>query len=162
MVEPAAEGLVKIRFELDPKDWKGLKSESLWALEVRPAEYLIRNSPFYVYGISAEDTVHTKSVDGIHRFAGVTKRGGHSTYRILLKDPQTIESVEFRESWQPLRDIGCTYELAQKSWLSVDIPPAADISEAYWLLENGESTGIWTFEEAHCGHPVNKGDRAPR
>jgi Domain of unknown function (DUF4265) len=161
MAELATEGFVKIRFELNAKDWKGLKSESLWALEVRPAEYLIRNSPFYIYGISTEDTVHAKSDDGILRFAGVAKRGGHSTYRILLRDPETIESPRFRESWQPLRDIGCTYELAKTSWLSVDIPPATGIVAAYRLLENGESKGIWTFEEAHCGHPVNRGDNAP-
>jgi len=79
MVEPAAEGLVKIRFELDPKDWNGLKSESLWALELHPAEYLIRNSPFYAYGISAEDTVHVNSsmefsALPVSRSAGATRR----------------------------------------------------------------------------------------
>jgi len=156
MVNPATEGLVKIRFELDPRDPEAMKSETLWAEEVRPAEYLIRNSPFYVYGISAEDTVHANRVDGILRFAGVAKRGGHSTYRIFLKDPRTFETSGFRENWQPLREIGCTYELAEATWSSVDVPPATDIFAAYRLLEDGESAGVWTFEEAHCGHPIGK------
>lgn len=71
MINEATERLVEIRFNLNPKDWERLSSESLWANELNPMEYEIRNSPFYVYGISAEDVVFAKEVDGILNFTSV-------------------------------------------------------------------------------------------
>src|SRR5438034_801568 len=139
--------LVKVSFELNSKDWPSIKSERLWAEELNPGEYLIRNSPFYMYGISAGDIVYARNVDGILTFVGIASRGGHSTYRILLKPSQSIEAPEFLNVWKPLEGIGCTYELAKSRWLAVDVPPETDIFAAYRLLEKGEGAGVWTFEE---------------
>lgn len=36
--------------------------------------------------------------------------------------------------------------------MSVDVPPPADMYAVYKALEEGESAGLWEFEEAHCGH----------
>lgn len=156
MAEQTADRLVKINFDLNSKEWPSIKSEGLWAEELDSGEYSIRNSPFYIYGISASDVVYARNIDGALTFAGVAKRGGHSTYRILLKESQSIDSPEFLRVWKPLQDIGCTYELAKSRWLAVDVPMATDIFAAYKLLEQGEAAGVWTFEEAHCGHPVGK------
>jgi hypothetical protein len=161
VVDQGTERLVKVRFALDPKDWEGLGSESLWASQIAPGEYQIRNSPFYIYGISAEDIVSARDVDGILSFAAVSRRGGHSTYRILVTEGESISSPKFLQSWQPLQDLGCTYEQAKSRWLSVDVPPMTDIFAAYALLEKGEAAGAWTFEEAHCGHPANKAGTPP-
>jgi Domain of unknown function (DUF4265) len=150
------EHLVKIRFPLDPADWKDLKSESLWAREIAPGRYRVKNSPFYVYGISAEDVVYARDQEGVLTFVSVYKRAGHSTYRILLKPEESVKSARFLQNWMPLEDIGCAYELAKSRWLAVDVPPQADIFVAYQLLEKGEAAKVWTFEEAHCGHPVEK------
>ncbi|SRR6266481_261293 len=154
MGEELTERLVKIRFTLDPKDWEGLNSESLWAREMAPGEYQIRNSPFYIYGISAEDVVYAKEIDGTLDFISISKRGGHSTYRILLKEGENVESPQFIKHWQLLQRMGCTYEQAKSRWLAVDVPPETDIFATYRFLENGETAKVWTFEEAHCGHPV--------
>jgi hypothetical protein len=156
MAEQATDRLVRVSFDLNSKEWPSIKTESLWAEELDSGEYLVRNSPFYVYGISTSDIVFARSADGVLTFAGVAKRGGHSTYRILLKQSQSIDSPQFLKAWKPLEYIGCTYELAKSRWLAVDVPPETDIFEAYRLLEQGELLGVWTFEEAHCGHSVNK------
>lgn len=86
----------------------------------------------------------------------MARRGGHSTYRILIKEGESIRSPKFLEHWQPLQNMGCTYEQAKSRWLAIDVPPRTDIFAAYALFEKGEVDEIWTFEEAHCGHSVNK------
>jgi hypothetical protein len=152
----SGERLVKVRFPVNSRDWKGLKSESVWAAPVGRDTYSIRNSPFYVYGVSAGDVVHARTKKGVLAFDKVAKRGGHSTYRILLHPHTTIGNTRFRKYWQPLQELGCTYELAKTTWLAVDVPPEADIYNVYSLLEMGEAEDVWEFEEAHCGHPVAK------
>ena len=156
MANKGTERLVRIQFDLDPKQWPTIESESLWAEELDTGEYVIRNSPFYIYGISAADVVYARSVDGILTFASVARRGGHSTYRILLTESITLESPLFIENWRPLQHIGCMYELAKSRWLGVDVPASTDIFVAYKFLETGEAAGVWTFEESHCGHMVNE------
>lgn len=150
------ERLVKIRFPLNPADWEGLKSESLWAREIAPGHYRIRNCPFYAYGVSAEDIVSAREQDGVLTFRDVVARSGHSTYRVLLAEGESVKSPKFLENWKPLQEIGSTYELAKSRWLAVDVPPETDIFAAYDLLERGERANAWTFEEAHCGHRVKK------
>lgn len=153
---PPEERLVKVEFPLNSRDWNGLKSESVWAAPIGRGAYSVRNSPFYVYDISAGDVVSAREKNGVLVFNAVKKRGGHSTYRILLRQHTTIQNAHFREYWLPLQQLGCTYELAKTSWLAVDVPPKADIYAVYSQLEKGETAGVWEFEEAHCGHSVHK------
>ncbi|MBI3662045.1 MAG: DUF4265 domain-containing protein [Acidobacteria bacterium] len=147
--------LVKVRFPLRPGEWKELKAENLWAKPQTSGEFLVRSVPFYVYGISFGDTVHASPSRGILRFAGVARRGGHSTYRMLLSEDDTIESQRFLKYWNPLETLGCTFELAKHRWVAVDVPPDIDINKIYSLLEKGEAGGAWSFEEGHCGHTIN-------
>src|SRR5437899_8640253 len=119
--------LTKIRLPLKPGEWEDLEAENVWAEVVRPSEYRIANVPFYAYGISAEDIVHAARLNGILTFTGISQRGGHSTYRLLLRHGASIEDPQFLRHWKPLEHIGATFELAKKSWLAVDIPPTADI-----------------------------------
>ena len=80
-------------------------------------------------------------------------RGGHLTSR-LLRDSEVSEAEPFLSPWRPLQALGCSYEQANATRYAVDVPPHVDIHAAYRLLEEGESKGIWSFEEGHCGHPV--------
>lgn len=144
--------LIRVSFRLQPVAWHNHGWERLWAKELAPSRYQLRNSPYYAYGVSYEDIVSAVRDDaGELVYAGVTLRGGHSTYRIMLKCERT--SREFEQQWARLQNIGCTYESRDKL-LAVDVPPKADIFGAYKLLQEGEQVGLWTFEEAHCGHAV--------
>ena len=148
----------RIRFQLDQADWKGLEAESLWAKRIKRGQYVLKNSPFYAYGVSAEDTVAARSVERTLVFDRILKRGGHSTFRILLPEGGSIKSRKFLKFWRRLEGLGCTFELASKHWLAVDVPPCARIDQVRLLLEKGEEASAWKFEEGHCGHKLDPQD----
>jgi len=105
-------GLTLVFFKLDPSDWHGLHTESLWAEPIAAAHggdvFLVRNSPFYTKEVSYLDVV--RAVPGIHirglDFAGLTDSRGHSTYRLLVQEDRGV----FEQYWKKLQDLGCTYE----------------------------------------------------
>jgi hypothetical protein len=140
---------VKIRFPLNPEEQNGLEAENLWAERVKANRYRILNSPFFVFGVSADDIVTTTRVGDIQQFAGVASRSGHSTYRIFLQGDRTINSGDFKGVWKRLASLRCTYENANDKFISVDVPPAAEVERIYSILEEGERAGIWAFEEGH-------------
>ena len=67
-----------------------------------------------------------------------------------------IHNPIFQRYWRPLRAMGCAFENANDYWIAVDVPSKTDIHRAYALLEKGERDGVWTFEEAHCGHAIKR------
>ncbi len=150
---PRARALTKIVFELEPGAWHGYATETVWAEEISGNRYRLRNTPFYAFGVSAEDVVFAEpNGEGKPVFAGVSLRGGHSTYRIIRAEQCGEEP--FRGAWEPLEDIGCSYEEGPGRLLTVDVPPHADIYRAFDLLEGGEDAGAWHLEEGHCGHAL--------
>jgi hypothetical protein len=148
--------MVKVGFKLDSGDWDNLEVEWLWAARVAPAEYRIQSFPFFVYGISFGDIVATNEDRNRLFFKRVLRRGGHSTYRLLLAQGLTVDSSQFHSAWAPLQELGCAFELAKITWLSVDIPSEVDIQVAYSHLEAAEGDGIWQVFEGFCGHVIEK------
>ena len=147
--------MVKVMIDTNGSDWHGTTAEHLWATPVGISLYRLENSPFCAYNVSYQDVVVAREDgDGILRFERVENRGGHSTYRILLK-PSSKKS-DFETYWRPIEQLGCSYESSSdpETRFSVDVPAPADIYKVYSLLENGERDEVWTFEEAHCGHPL--------
>jgi hypothetical protein len=82
--------------------------------------------------------------------SGVAARSGHSTYRLVL--PEDTNEEKFLTDWVRLGELGCTYERATRRYVAIDVPPHADIYAVYQVLEEGERTCQWEFEEGHCGH----------
>jgi len=148
----AVEDLVKVTFELEESDWHDHATETMWAARLAGNVCSLRNVPFYVYGVSYSDAIVTQRRKGENLFRRVYERGGHSTYRIFLVGENSAE--QFEKAWEPLQKMGCLYERATDHLVAVDVPPATDIYEAYAALEQGETTGVWDFEEGHCGHPL--------
>ena len=153
-----AEHLVRVRFELDPFDWHGHASESLWAVPVPQTEwrdFRIMNSPFFARGISHLDVVRALPVerDAVFDFEDVIERGGHSTYMLIVP----IFEARERAYWSMLEKLGCSYESAtinlrteSNLLLSVDVPRAANIHDVYEILERGESDAVWMFQEGYA------------
>ena len=146
-----AEHLTKVAFQLNEP---GYEVETLWAEPVAEGLYRIRNVPFLAYGFSEQDVVMASEVEGRLMVSGVAERGGHSTYRIFLHEPGDEE--QFRPMWEPLAALGCTYERANRNLIGIDVPPSSDVYAVYDVLQNGEASSIWDFEEGHCGHPLRK------
>jgi len=140
---------VKIAFDLDPADGHGYETETVWAEPVGGDRFRLQNSPFFAFGVSAEDVVSAVPArKGIYKFQQVVQMGGHSTYRIFLQD-STIADDCFLTRWHEIQALGATYENGNGRFVSVDIPPETDIRKIYCLLEQGEKDGVWAFEEAN-------------
>src|SRR5205823_166240 len=129
-------------------------AENLWARVLDEDRLRIESIPFYVYGVSLADVVAADIVDGRIQFREIVSRGGHSTYRVLVKDSRGYESEAFIQIWQRMERLGCCREVAKRRWIAIDVPASSDVFAVYKLLQEGDSKGIWTFEEAHVGHPV--------
>ena len=142
--------LVKIFIRIEPTDWHSYKTESIWANPLPEGLFQVQNVPFYAFGVSHEDVVRVELDDNILSFREVVRRGGHSTYRIFLLDGTT--ELQWKSYWQPLAEIGCTYEQGTVRLFAIDVPPDTNIYKAYALLDRGEKAGVWGFQEAHCGH----------
>lgn len=137
----------KIVARIEEGAWHGHTTETLWAERIDDNRYRLRSVPFFVCALSVEDIVTTRREDDVDVITGVSLYGGHSTYRIFLSEGILPESNSFRKHWQPLADLGCTYERGTERLFAVDIPPAADLHVAYDLFAKGETAGVWDFEE---------------
>ena len=143
---------VKIRITLPLSDWHNYSAETLWATPIGDNEYILDNSPFFTNELSFMDTIYAvvEEGNGFPEFKHVTKRGGHSTYRIVLQDTTTLE--KFNEYIKPLNDIDCTFEGFKERQYALDVPPETDINNAFELLKIGENDEVWFFESSHIGH----------
>jgi Domain of unknown function (DUF4265) len=146
---------VKIRFALSPEDSEdGVDAENLWAEDLGRGRFVVDGIPFYVYGVSNRDTVAASMIDDRLCFDKVVDRGGHSTYRVLVKDDAGSSGADFNSLWEQLKGLACSCEVARRRWIAIDVPAHADADAVYGILESGQASGVWTFEEAHCGHPL--------
>lgn len=152
MMKNASKELRKIVLHLPPDAWHGHATETIWAEKVGEEQFRIRSVPFFATGLSVEDIVRVREEDEMQVAIGVEMHFGHSTYRLFLTEGVEIDSPAFSDHWGMLERLGCSYERATKRLFAVDVPPHADIHEVFRLLENGESAGVWDFEEGHCGH----------
>jgi hypothetical protein len=159
---PTSDGsnLTKVCFDLDPREWHGSACERLWAEYVGDTvdgrALQLNNSPFFTKGVSFLDIVAaTKTEYADYKFERVLDRSGHSTYMLLVPP----DSKRFMAFWTRLKGLGCTYEsatittsLGERTLYSVDVPPSADIYAVYEILEEGEKSEAWIFQEGHVGH----------
>jgi hypothetical protein len=66
----------------------------------------------------------------------------------------TIRDDEFIDRWKAFQMAGCTYESVNEKYISIDIPANSDVVVLYTLLEDGETAGVWVFEEGYfAGSP---------
>lgn len=148
------EQFVKLAVNLPPSDWHSYALETMWAEPLGGDRYRLQNVPFYAYGVSFDDVLRAKQIGGQLLVQAVVERSGHSTYRVFLSQGVKHGDASFEQSWQPLHEIGVTYEQANDRLFAIDIPASTDIYRAYELLQRGEEAGVWDFEEAHCGHAL--------
>lgn len=135
-----------------PPDWHGHSAEWVWATDLGTGIYRIQNIPFYARGLSWLDEVTADSTPTGTWLTAVSRKSGHSTYRVFLN--VEIESSAYDNQWRPLKRAGCRYERATDHLVAIDVPSNTDIAVAYAALEDGLRSGVWDFEEADMAHPV--------
>src|SRR5262245_9185971 len=122
---------VKIGFRIeDPR--LGYK-ELLWA-EREADGFRLLNRPGLVVGISKADVVATRDGGDGLEFLSVVRRGGHSTYRVMIAADASRALVD--RYWSALMALGCAHEDATARLRAVDVPPGVDIYEAYGIIED--------------------------
>src|SRR5258708_25785776 len=153
--------LIKVRFELDWRDWHGSRAETLWAAFVSTepdcSQLRLENSPFHATGIAYRDIVKVRPTEdsGLYQFEEVIERGGQATYMLLVEEKEE-GSPRFHSYCKVLEEKGCSYESAHMKFsigrrllLSVDVPPSADLFETFEVLKRGEADGVWMFQEGY-------------
>jgi Domain of unknown function (DUF4265) len=146
--------MMRVSFDLDHADWHGHPAETLWADPVPmlgPYAFRLQNSPFFKRGIAYRDIVDTTPTEGeeLFNFKRVMRRGGHSTFMILVK----ADEPRFPQYWDALQALGCTYEWGQKEFsighrrfYSVDARPSADLNKVVAILERGDGDETWKYQ----------------
>jgi hypothetical protein len=140
--------MVKIAFPLDAD--AAATVENMHAKGLPSGNFILDNIPFHAYGISWGDEFTATTDTGRFEFEKVVRRGGHSTYRVRL--PTGATHKDFLKYWPRIEAFGCSYEgsdLDRKRLYAIDVPPGADVHALYRILEEGEESGQWEFEEAH-------------
>lgn len=142
------DNLVKIFFKWTDPD-RGLMSESVWAESLSSDKFRINNVPFFAYGISYNDIVSAKIKENIFIFDELVKRGGHSTLRVFFSsEDNSMQEELFTE----LNTLGATVERATGQLVAIDIPPSINLQPIIELLKDGESKGVWNYEEGYIAN----------
>jgi hypothetical protein len=164
--------MVKIFFEPPggEEDWH-TTVESIWATPIdEPGApggrvFQLENSPWYAFGVSWEDIVcgelrheiigddttpnHPRIEVEVLYFTRVWKHSGRSTYALFLSSGITTESPEWLARWEPLKNLGCTWEGMSTRLLAVDIPPSADLTAVEKIFEEGLACSVFDYQIQH-------------
>jgi hypothetical protein len=119
----------KVLFRVPVEDGSA-NVETLWATSLGGDEYKLDNSPFYAYSVSWEDVVYAPYDSNEQRaaFQRVVKKSGNRTVRVVFDAP-VEEGDSSDEVLQGLVAKGCTYEGANRRYLSVNIPPGVRLQD---------------------------------
>ncbi len=152
MADPDAP-TAKVLFRVSYEDGSA-EVETLWAHDLGCDRYRLANSPFYAYGVSWQDIVHAPldEQEGFPTFQRVEEKSGNRTIRVMFEGAN-VENGESEAVLDRMLALGCNYEGATKTYLSINIPPAADLDAVVDLLIRSSVT--WehvdpTYEEFHA------------
>ncbi|WP_066963058.1 DUF4265 domain-containing protein [Microbulbifer sp. Q7] len=130
----------KVLFALEVEDgWPPVGTEGVWCEKVGE-NYQLKNVPFFIAGIAAEDIFHAipdQVNDHIFEFE-IVEESGHSV--IWLMNNIDLEITEFVDI---VKALGCSYEgFPQYSLAAIDAPPEVDVDQLNEVIDKFEEKGI--------------------
>ena len=130
----------KVLFRV-PDDDGTANVETLWATRLGGDAYKLDNSPFYAYGVSWEDVVSApfSADEGFPTFERVVSKSGNKTVRVIF-DLAIEEGNASARVAAGLVALGCSYEGANRKYLSVNVPPEIDLEAVRAYLIEQEAT----------------------
>jgi len=115
-----------------PEAWPEIEFEVLRVVAAG-FNYRIDCIPWFVCGFNRNDIVSVVNRNGKLFLDHLVSKSGHSTFRIRL-DPNKVRDAstgdvdtEFIEFTENLAKFGCTFEIADSSLQSIDVPPHASV-----------------------------------
>lgn len=134
---------IKFYLESEDEDWPPCQVETLWAKHLGRNLYELDSIPFFVKGLALGDVVSVERASGELLFKEIVRSGGHSTIRIIFLNHSVKD-----ETCKRLEDIGCSWEGSHlPSLIAVDVPPSLQYDYVKAILERGEQTQEWEYEE---------------
>jgi len=137
--------LVEIWFEIE-KDADGYPESKSWeGLLAKPEgqNFRLISVPFYLKNVSRGDLVAASSGQ-CFAFVRVLDRGGHNTYRLLLKH---ILPDDPAGTINELVAMGLAVEESNGILLAVDVPPSVNQSEIDSYLMAQEQLNRWEMQD---------------
>jgi len=150
--------LVEVWFRIE-KDEHGYPASKEWEqLLARPLSnrddyFQIESTPFFLKNVSRGDIVRAKTVtnpeiqnDDVFEFDAVLDRGGHNTYRLLLRkkrpdDPQFTENELLKK--------GLAVEEQYGDFFAVDVSPSVDQQAIDSYLVAESDSGRWELQDGY-------------
>jgi hypothetical protein len=141
---------VKIGFELeqDENGYPPDRWETLWAIESEPGLYCVDNIPFYVKGISSGDVVSAERDGEQMVFIRLVRPSPNSVVRLYVSDAAAVQAAR-----DDFRALGCETELSNLPQLvAVEVPGNVSFDPVAKLLEEGQESGRWEYEDGVLRH----------
>ena len=128
MTEPKLEPTAKVLFRVVEDDGSA-NVETLWAFDLGEDRYRLDNSPFYAYSVSVGDVVYApiNPDEGRATFSRVLEKAGNRTVRVIF-DPPVANGNSSDAVLIELLALGCSYEGANTTYLSIVVPQKADFT----------------------------------
>ena len=110
-------------------------TETLWATSLGQDLYRLENSPFYAYNVSWQDVVLAPPAgeNNFPTFQRVVETSGNRTIRVIYETPVGGGEVPDQVN-QALNQLECSYEGADKTYLSYNIPPGVELGKVVQIL----------------------------
>ena len=130
----------KVLFRVTEEDGSA-QVETLWATNLGNDQYKLDNSPFFAYSVSWQDVVYAPfdADEGFPTFQSVVSKSGNRTVRIMFELPMQPGNSS-HTVLQGLASLGCSYENANDSYMSINIPPEADLQLVRKYLIDSQTT----------------------
>jgi hypothetical protein len=130
------------------KEWEQLLAKPIFE---RDDYFQIESIPFYLKNVSWGDIVKARTVKNpalaeaeVFEFESVVERGGHNTYRLLLRKKRP-DDPEFTVN--ELIDKGLSVEEERGDFLAVDVPPSVDQQAVDRYLVSESQSGRWEMQD---------------
>ena len=110
--------------------------ETLWAHALGNDLYALDNLPWYAYGVSLGDVIEARpDAAGQLWLERVVRKSGNRTIRVILAAGEGGDpSVESRRMLDRVREIGCSYEGANRRLVAVNVPPGIELADVAAVL----------------------------
>jgi hypothetical protein len=125
----------------------------MWARPLGNDLYELHNSPFSAYDLNYLDVVVAISAEPQLKpqIRRVERRSGHQTLRLIFK--AETDRLQRDEILSKLNDLGATYENADSSLYSLDIPRIEDYQPICDQLWRWEQSGALEYETCEARVP---------
>ncbi|AMM22076.1 hypothetical protein AX769_20395 [Frondihabitans sp. PAMC 28766] len=137
---------VRIDVPLEVVDgWPPVAVETLDSWREEGDTAVVESIPVFALDLSRGDTALTSpGPDGILRFEGRTRRGGHATFRfITLEGDEPVRPVVER-----LRQLGAdVVPTSFPALWALDVPPEAHVETVHAALAEAAARGVLEFED---------------